>query len=163
MLSFCFVSVYSYDSETRSDFYYWVVTSRGQCQRLVWPMLLLLMGPLCNSGQCNGVHYMLYRCNTVHQTLSQDINITALTFPRTNFIDKFSWVLCVEYLLKILFNFPQKVWVLKTNGMKVSVKSACLYYDMIWSICCEIQSRKCPQSSNSVIISPDDYQHLKVI
>ena len=46
-----------------------------------------LWDPLGNSGHCNGVHYM-YRCNTVHQTLSQDINITALTFPENKSIGK---------------------------------------------------------------------------
>ena len=91
------VFVYSYYSETSDQIsingWSLVVVSvsgwSGQCCCSWW-------GPLCNSGQCNGVHYMLYRCNTVHQALSQDINIAALTFPQNNFIDKFLWLFCVE-------------------------------------------------------------------
>ena len=93
---YCFVFVYSYYSETSDQ-----ISING------WSLVLVSVsgwsgqcccywGPLCNSGQCNGVHYMLYRCNTVHQALSQDINITALTFPQNNFIDTFSWLFYVE-------------------------------------------------------------------
>ena len=83
----CFVCVYSYKDIIRfllMGGHLVVVSASGgseHCCCCYW------WDPLGDSGQCNGVHYM-YRCNTVHQTLSQDINITALTFPENQSIGK---------------------------------------------------------------------------